>query len=153
MCICICYAPIICKYIVLNSPQLPSPTPPATPRSEHETSQRQQDTPQPEPGHMDFSARACELVRWPSALYLCVLVLLLPMVQECSAACYELLCMQKEAPCLAESLRGSYGVSCNTRAVDAPDISSGWQQSKLIWALSAEVGQASRIPCDILWHV
>ena len=81
------------------------------------------------------------------------LVLLLPMVQECSAACYELLCMQMEAPCLADSLRGPYGVSCNTRAVDAPDISSGWQQSKLIWALSAEVGQASRIPCDILWHV
>ena len=81
------------------------------------------------------------------------LVLLLPMVQECNAACYELLCMQMEAPCLADSLRGSYGVSCNTRAVDAPDISSGWQQSKLIWALSAEVGQASRIPCDILWHV
>ena len=42
------------------------------------------------------------------------MVLLLPVVQECSAACYESLCMQMEAPCLADSLRGSYSVSCNT---------------------------------------
>ena len=43
-----------------------------------------------------------------------LLVLLLPVVQEGSAACYESLCMQMEAPCLADSLRGSYSVSCNT---------------------------------------
>ena len=43
-----------------------------------------------------------------------LMVLLLPVVQECSAACYESLCMQMEAPCLADSLRGSYSVSCNT---------------------------------------
>ena len=34
-----------------------------------------------------------------------------------------------EAPCLADSMQGSYSVSCSTGAVDAPDISSGWQQS------------------------
>ena len=33
-----------------------------------------------------------------------LLVQLLPLVQECSAACYESLCMQMEAPYLADSL-------------------------------------------------
>ena len=42
-----------------------------------------------------------------------------------SAACYESLCMQMETPCLADSLRESYSVSCNTWAADAPGLVLG----------------------------
>ena len=37
-------------------------------------------------------------------------------------------------------------------AADVPEIDSGWQQSKSIWALSAEVGQAFRMHGVILWQ-
>ena len=61
--------------------------------------------------------RLASFILWNHVLLmptLHLLVLLLPVVQECSAACYESLCMQMETPCLADSLRGSYSVSCNT---------------------------------------
>ena len=39
------------------------------------------------------------------------------------------------------------------QAVEVPEISSGWQQSKLLWALSVKAGQAARTPWDVLSHV
>ena len=70
----------------------------------------------------------------------CGLVSLLFLVQECNAVCYKSLCIQMGAPCLADNLWKPYNVSCSARAGNAPDTSSGWQQNKLIWAFSAEVG-------------
>ena len=73
--------------------------------------------------------------------------LLLLLVQECCGGCYAPLCMQMSVPHLADSQQGSSDVNCYAHAVDDPDTDSGWQQSKSIWALSAEVGKALRMQC------
>ena len=61
--------------------------------------------------------------------------------------------MKMEVPGLADSLQQYLCVNSGTYAGDVLDTDPGWQQSKLIWALSAEVGSASRMHCTGLWHV
>ena len=58
-----------------------------------------------------------------------------------------------EVPGLADSLQQCLCVNSGIYAGDVLDTDPGWQQSKLIWALSAEVGSASRMHCTGLWHV
>ena len=60
--------------------------------------------------------------------------------------------MQMRAPNLADSLRRAGSVRYLLEAVDDPENGSGWQQSKSIWALSAEVGEALRMCEIILWQ-
>ena len=64
--------------------------------------------------------------------------------------CYS---MKMEVPGLADSLQQCLCVNSGIYAGDVLDTDPGWQQSKLIWALSAEVGSASRMHCTGLWHV
>ena len=61
--------------------------------------------------------------------------------------------MKMEVPGLADSLQQCLCVNSGIYAGDVLDTDPGWQQSKLIWALSAEVGSASRMHCTGLWHV
>ena len=61
--------------------------------------------------------------------------------------------MKMEVPGLADSLQQCLCVNSGIYAGDVLDTYPGWQQSKLIWALSAEVGSASRMHCTGLWHV
>ena len=61
--------------------------------------------------------------------------------------------MKMEVPGLADSLQQYLCVNSGTYAGDVLDTDPGWQQSKLIWALSAEVGSAPRMHCTGLWHV
>ena len=58
-----------------------------------------------------------------------------------------------EVPGLADSLQQCLCVNSGIYAGDVLDTDPGWQQSKLIWALSAEVGSASRMHCTGLWRV
>ena len=58
--------------------------------------------------------------------------------------CYS---MKMEVPGLADSLQQCLCVNSGIYAGDVLDTDPGWQQSKLIWALSAEVGSASRMHC------
>ena len=51
--------------------------------------------------------------------------------------CYS---MKMEVPGLADSLQQCLCVNSGIYAGDVLDTDPGWQQSKLIWALSAEVG-------------
>ena len=64
--------------------------------------------------------------------------------------CYS---MKMEVPGLADSLQQCLCVNSGIYAGDVLDTDPGWQQSKLIRALSAEVGSASRMHCTGLWHV
>ena len=64
--------------------------------------------------------------------------------------CYS---MKMEVPGLADSLQQYLCGNSGIYAGDVLDTDPGWQQSKLIWALSAEVGSASRMHCTGLWHV
>ena len=48
--------------------------------------------------------------------------------------------MKMEVPGLADSLQQCLCESSGIYAGDVLDTDPGWQQSKLIWALSAEVG-------------
>ena len=64
--------------------------------------------------------------------------------------CYS---MKMEVPGLADSLQQCLCVNSGIYAGDVLDTDPGWQQSKLIWALSAEVGSASRMHCTGPWHV
>ena len=57
-----------------------------------------------------------------------------------------------EVPGLADSLQQYLCVSSGIYADEVLDTDPGWQQSKLIWALSAEAGLASRMRCTDLWH-
>ena len=61
--------------------------------------------------------------------------------------------MKMEVPGLADSLQQCLCVNSGIYAGDVLDTDPGWQQSKLIWALSAEVGSASRMHCTGPWHV
>ena len=61
--------------------------------------------------------------------------------------------MKMEVPGLADSLQQCLCVNSGIYAGNVLDTDPGWQQSKLIWALSAEVGLASRMHCTSLWHV
>ena len=61
--------------------------------------------------------------------------------------------MKMEVPGLADSLQQYLCVSNGIYADEVLDTDPGWQQSKLIWALSAEVGSASRMHRTGLWHV
>ena len=61
--------------------------------------------------------------------------------------------MKMEVPGLADSLQQCLCVNSGIYAGDVLDTDPGWQQSKLIWALSAEAGSASRMHCTGLWHV
>ena len=72
-----------------------------------------------------------------------------------SAVDHAMLCssMKMEVPGLAESLQQYLCGNSGIYAGDVLDTDPGWQQSKLIWALSAEVGLASRMHCTSLWHV
>ena len=81
------------------------------------------------------------------------MVQLLLLVEECSAACDAFSGVQRVVPSLTDSLRWFCSASCKMQAVEVPEISSGWQQSKLLWALSVEAGQAARTPWDVLSHV
>ena len=58
-----------------------------------------------------------------------------------------------EVPGLADSLQQCLCVNSGIYAGNVLDTDPGWQQSKLIWALSAEVGSASRMHCTGLWRV
>ena len=60
--------------------------------------------------------------------------------------------MKMEVPGLADSLQQYLCVSSGIYADEVLDTDPGWQQSKLIWALSAEAGLASRMRCTDLWH-
>ena len=64
--------------------------------------------------------------------------------------CYS---MKMEVPGLADSLQQCLCVNSGIYAGNVLDTDPGWQQSKLIWALSAEVGSAPRMHCTGLWHV
>ena len=77
---------------------------------------------------------------------------LLHMVWDFSLHCYVAPCMQMRAPDLAGSLWRACSEHCMRITVDALDIDSGWQQSKSIRALSAEVGQTLRILGVTLWQ-
>ena len=55
------------------------------------------------------------------------------------------LSMKMEVPGLADSLQQCLCVNSGIYAGDVLDTDPGWQQSKLIWALSAEAGSASRM--------
>ena len=72
-----------------------------------------------------------------------------------SAVDHAMLCssMKMEVPDLADSLQQYLCGNSGVYAGDVLDTDPGWQQSKLIWALSAEVGLASRMHCTSLWHV
>ena len=72
-----------------------------------------------------------------------------------SAVDHAMLCssMKMEVPGLADSLQQYLCGNSGIYAGDVLDTDPGWQQSKLIWALSAEVGLASRMHCTSLWHV
>ena len=48
--------------------------------------------------------------------------------------------MKMEVPGLADSLQQRLCVNSGIYAGDVLDTDPGWQQSKLIWALAAEVG-------------
>ena len=61
--------------------------------------------------------------------------------------------MKMEVPGLADSLQQCLCVNSGIHAGDVLDTDPGWQQSKLLWALSAEVGLASRMHRTGLWHV
>ena len=63
--------------------------------------------------------------------------------------CYS---MKMEVPGLADSLQQCLCVSSGIYAGDVLTTDPGWQQSKLRWALSAEVGSASRMHCTGLSH-
>ena len=71
-----------------------------------------------------------------------------------SAVDHVMLCssMKMEVPGLADSLQQYLCGNSGIYAGDVLDTDPGWQQSKLIWALSAEVGLASRMHCTSLWH-
>ena len=73
-------------------------------------------------------------------------------VLECSGSWYAWHSMKMEVPGLADSLQRCLCENRGICAVNGLDTDPGWQQSKLIWALSAEVGQASRMRCTCLWH-
>ena len=62
------------------------------------------------------------------------------LVVECSAACYVLHGVWLGDPDLAYSPQGYHCGGSDTPVVDDPGTSSGWQQSKLNWTLSAVVG-------------
>ena len=66
-----------------------------------------------------------------------------------SAVDHAMLCssMKMEVPGLADSLQQCLCGNSGTYAGDVLDTDPGWQQSKLIWALSAEIGSASRMRC------
>ena len=64
--------------------------------------------------------------------------------------CYS---MKMEVPGLADSLQQCLCVNSGIYVGNVLDTDPGRQQSKLLWALSAEVGSASRMHCTGLWHV
>ena len=67
----------------------------------------------------------------PAARRIVSLASLSLLAQDCSATGHG------EAPHLADSLWRYCGISCSAQAVDAPGAGSGWQHSRLIWALFA----------------
>ena len=70
---------------------------------------------------------------------------------NCQGPLYVSLVMWMVCPNQAVSLQGHQCVSIETLVGNDPGIVSGWQQSKKNWALSAVVGEQTRMTCDDLW--